>query len=221
MNDKRNELSVIKNPYLLKGIFGYGRPENDVLKDCNGYLSAYDKFNLGKVFLEFCYSKMFNIHKLPGYEMDWHFKLNRNVYRDNLANASPELIEDACCELYRLYKHIQRYYAGKNINHITLKRMIQSFEREEYTKQLNNNKSYVDIPCNTITSYTDDKSPGGYYSNTMLLRKVKVSQIVMAWFLLADPLNNKKEYDDEHEFWIINPSATKTPCFSYGDTVAH
>ena len=97
------------NPYLIKAIFGYGHPEDNVLKDCNGYVSANDVYNLGRVFLEYCYSIIFNIHRLPGYKTEWFSRRYDFQHRENLENINADILSNACNELKELYKYTQKY----------------------------------------------------------------------------------------------------------------
>jgi len=193
----------LTNPYLIKAIFGYGNPENGVLKDCNGYVSANDTYNLGRVFLEFCYSKIFNIHRLPGYKTDWMIRQYDYYHMENLENASPDLIESACVELEDMYTYIQKFFKSNNITNLKLKRMAQPFEIGEYLNQVNNKETYIMYPTNILSSYSYELSKGGYYSDYMLCRKVPVNNIVMIDFLLEDPQSSIKYLHGESEMWVI------------------
>lgn len=90
---------TIKNEYLVQAMWGGYLIDNCCFKYCNGYFN-YDDHRLGRQFLEYCYSVIFGIHIVPGFETgykytyDW-FDLNKGL--------NPDIIADACKELKELY----------------------------------------------------------------------------------------------------------------------
>lgn len=200
---KQRELFKIKNIYLKKAFFGDFSIKTEILNDCYGYLSANDQYNLGRSFIEYCYKRAFSIHRLPDCKVDWYSNRYRYEYHANYQNISEEILNDACNELINMYNFVQKYFEQENKQSMKLRRMLQSFETQEYFAQRNNEKLYVELPSNIFTSYSYDLIAGGYSSDVVLYRDVDKSKIVMIDYLLSHPEYPNKAYDDECEIWVL------------------
>lgn len=195
----------IQSPLLLTAIFGKTNCKH-LLSGCNGYLNC-DYNNIGREFIEFCISKMFNIHRVPGFEP---FYLNdganlefSKAYNDGLCEDD---INDACDEIKKIYDLTQNNLANSvKSETISLRRHLNLFEEEHVAIQLANpSAELIELPVNILNSYTYDRTEFKYRSKIDIVREIDIKKILMVDEYIQDPfLCCESIRDDEREVWVI------------------
>lgn len=194
----------IQSPLLLTAIFGKTNCKH-LLSGCNGYLYC-DYNNIGRGFIEFCISKIFNIHRIPGFEQ---FYLNTGASFEFLKaykGLCEEDINDACNEIKKIYDFTQSNLTNSvKSDTISLRRHLNPFEEEYVAKQLANpSVELIELPVNILNSYTYDSTEFKYRSNIDIIRKVDTRKIVMIDKYIQSPFSCCKSIkDDEKEVWVI------------------
>jgi|GEM_PF-2274798 hypothetical protein len=194
----------IQSPLLLAAIFGKTNCKH-LLSGCNGYLYC-DYNNIGRGFIEFCISKIFNIHRIPGFEQ---FYLNTGASLELLKaykGLCEEDINDACNEIKKIYDFTQNNLANSvKSETISLRRHLNPFEEEYVAKQLANpSVELIELPVNILNSYTYDRTEFKYRSNIDIVREIDIKKILMVDEYIQDPfLCCESIRDDEREVWVI------------------
>ena len=195
---------TIKNQLLNDALFG----DAVCIKKSTGYFYA-DKKHFGRAFIEFCTMRIFNIHRMPGFEP---FYISQNIcnydLRDAYGNLSCFDIDDACQELLALYEFTQERLKKSALNNngtISLVRALCDYERKEVEPQLLDKKENIEIPVNIINSYAYDKELFCYDSDISISRDVPIENILFVDKFVQNPngICKKSLVDCEHEVWVI------------------
>ena len=57
----------VTNELLLQAFWGGTMCRNNCFTQCTGYFYS-DEYSFGRGFIEFCIARIFNIHRVPGFE---------------------------------------------------------------------------------------------------------------------------------------------------------
>lgn len=162
----------IQSPLLLTAIFGKTNCKH-LLSGCNGYLNC-DYNNIGRGFIEFCISKIFNIHRIPGFEQ-FYLKTGASLeFLKAYKGLCEEDINDACNEIKKIYDFTQSNLTNSvKSNTISLRRHLNPFEEEYVAKQLENpSVESIELPINILNSYTYDSAEFKYRSKIDVVREI-------------------------------------------------
>lgn len=216
----------LQNELLLKSFWGgYLCDKNKKLLHCNGYFNA-DQGDYGRGFIEFCIAKIFNIHRVPGYEQ-YYIKdgCQMNMFKEYCSLQRKD-IDDACKEMKELYIFVQKELKESPYNHngkIRLVRSLRPFEIDTATPQLRDTDNQkINIPVNIMTSYAHDNRLFGYGSSMSIQRDVEIEKIVMFDECLFHPTNvcENHIHGGEYEVWVMEDDMFGTieldrECFIY------
>lgn len=214
----------IKNELLQQAIWGGYLCKNGALKNRCGYFNT-DTNNYGRGFLEFCYSKIFDIHRVPGFEQYYIQDATNMKLKREYGELEEKDILDACKELEAYYTFLQRELKdcpfvkdGK----IELVRSLQDYERIHVIPQLKEQKDLIELPVNIINSYAHDKRLYGYYSPISIIRTVEIEKVVMYFDSLKASENVcwNNLHGNEYEVWVLEDDMfgkilLPNECFKY------
>ncbi|MDW2798778.1 hypothetical protein RZO55_14460 [Clostridium boliviensis] len=200
---------IIQNKINHEALFGgsYCDPERKLDK-CTGYINS-DYACIGRAFLTFCFSKMFNIHRLYGYE-DGFMQQNGNSYDIERAFSlltERDLIE-AEEELKLMYVKTQQYLERElKSNFIKIVRALRPFEIDQIIDQIENGREEIILKTNTITSYAGDGQPFHYGASITIVRNIPIEDVVIHYKVLAYPEDTCRYspmHGGEYEIWVKN-----------------
>ena len=202
---------IVQNHLNHEAIFGgsYCDPKRRIDK-CNGYLNS-DYSCIGRAFLTFCYSKIFNIHRLYGYEDGFlqDYRNQSDVEHAFATITESELVE-AIEELMNMYLATQRYLeAESDRGYISVIRALRPFEINQIVDQLEDGNEEILLKTNTITSYACDGQAFGYGTAVSIRRKISIADVVMHYKVLAYPEDSCRfspMHGGEYEVWVKNES---------------
>ena len=214
----------IKNELLQQAIWGGYLCKNGALKNSCGYFNT-DTDNYGRGFLEFCYSKIFDIHRVPGFEQYYIQDATNMKLKKEYGELHEKDILDACKELEAYYTFLQRELKdcpyvkdGK----IELVRSLRDYERIHVIPQLEEQKDLIELPVNIINSYAHDKRLYGYYSTISIVRTVEIEKVVMYFDSLKASENVcwNNLHGNEYEVWVLEDDMfgkilLPNECFKY------
>ena len=98
----------ITNNLLIQAILGGAYCKYGQLAASKGYLFD-SRSSIGRSFLEYCYSLIFDIRRFPGYEN--YYSTEANACRElfKIEKINDKEINDACKQLKDLYDYTQSY----------------------------------------------------------------------------------------------------------------
>lgn len=211
MNNIENEYRV-KSELLLEAMWGDNVCHNRVMPDCVGYFNAdSDRNSYGRGFLEFCVSRNFNIHRLPGYEQYYIQDGTALRYKKENGALSEAEVNEACKEIRELYDFTQRKLVSDGIvndGKVRLVRSLRTYEAREVAPQLKQGRDIIEMPANIITSYSMEKHASGYENIMYLTRQVSAEDILMVYKYLYHPEWTCASglHGGEFEVWVIDRS---------------
>lgn len=197
---------VIENQLLRAILFGGYSCNHDYI----GYINEDKNHKISRSLLTHCIQKIFNIHRLPGYDEEY-----RNEFIDEKQRAYYRLthkdLDEACKELEKLYKHTQDYlnkYEKTENGKLLLTRSLAYYERKQIMCQLEKDFSQITYRCNVVSSFREDGEIYMYGSPILLKTKVNIEDIAIFYRCLAYPSWICDEYnyclDIEKEAWVVN-----------------
>lgn len=212
------ETFLIDNKLLIQAICGGSTC--DKLNVCNGYLYyEYDK-PIGRAFLEFCYSELFNIHRFPGYENYYESGSRECNWLVESGAITEEAIQDAVKQLKELYEFTQKTLKKKGLKNLTLYRSLQNHEYRTLCRT--NEEDGLQIRTNTLMSfaYTNRTT---YGTNIKIKQNINAKDILMiddiTEYDLPDATCNYRVKTGEYEMWVINKDRYGRLQFKYKDIV--
>ena len=156
---------------------------------------------IGRAFLEYCYSEIFNIRRFPGYET----YLSNSSYHCKALVENREIgigdIDEACNQLKALYEYTQRRLS---VEELPLHRRLQTFEIKVLAKQSDED---MFMPANILTCYSYGSAYRGYDGDVVLYRNVPAKNVVMidSWTAYSNVDDCiYKTYTGEGEVWVLN-----------------
>lgn len=214
----------LTNELLLQAFWGGYICKNNYLTHCQGYFNA-DTGDYGRGFIEYCIARIFNIHRVPGYEQ-YYIKDGTTMKMFHEYGTLNEAdIDAACAEIKLLYQFVQEELKKSSYvknGKIRLVRSLRRYEIEIATTQLRDNNSTITLPVNIITSYAHDGKLYGYGSNMSIIREVPVEKIVMFDECLFHPENvcANNIHGGEYEVWVVEDNMfgkleLDRECFKY------
>lgn len=216
----------IKNELLQQAIWGGYLCKNGALKDSCGYFNT-DTNDYGRGFLEFCYSKIFDIHRVPGFEQYYIQDATNMKMKKAYGNLQEKDILDACKELEAYYKFLQKELKDSpyvNDGKIKLVRSLREHERIHVIPQLEEQNDLIELPVNIINSYAHDGRLYGYYSTISIVREVEIEKVVMYFESLKASENVcwNNLHGNEYEVWVLEDNMfgkiwLPQECFKYGE----
>ena len=202
----------IQNEIIRKAMWGDIQCKSLKLEGCTGYLeSGIDV--VGRNYLEYIYSIIFNIHRLPGYEAPFGVGTNQCKLKRVLNNITAEDIQDSVQELKNLYEYTQDYLKKEKISdngYIILERTLNMEQAKEVRNQLEKKSNKITLPVNILTSYGMPGVPHGYNGTKIFVRrKIPVEKIVMIYKCLEYPNDTincgfiTRDEACEYEVWVV------------------
>lgn len=197
----------LTNELLLQAFWGGYMCKNNCLTRCQGYFNA-DTGDYGRGFIEYCIARIFNIHRVPGYEQ-YYLKDGKKVKMLHEYGTLNEADIDAACEeiksLYHFVQEELKKSAYVKNGKIRLVRSLRTFEIDAVTPQLMENNSTIILPVNIMTSYAHDSELYRYGSNMSIIREVPVEKIIMFDECLFHPENvcANDIHGGEYEVWVV------------------
>lgn len=195
----------IKNKLLSAAFFG-----NTECTRIKGYFNC-DEIYFGRALVEYFTSRLFSIHRLPGYTPFYE-----NTYFDEYIKKFGGLNEDAFDEAYHefveLYDFTQKELKDSGLwpdGSLKLYRALHKYETDVILPQLLNNNDFIEFPANIVSSYSHVKLEKGAYNRWMFIeRKVPLDIIVMYNECLQFPFEPCRKYNPggEHEVWVVEKS---------------
>ncbi len=189
----------------------------------DGYTNA-DKGKYGRALIEFFATRLFSIHRIPGYEPKYQ-GFDALGYQRKFGKISEEEFEDAYAEFKELYLFTQKELEASGLvidGKVKLNRSLRPFETDVILPQLLNNEKEVEFPSNIITSYAHDGSLFDYGCWMSVIRDVPVELIVMYNECLYHPESTcaNRIHGGESEVWVVESNMfgyTKlsAKCFVY------
>lgn len=198
---------IFKNELLQQAMWGGSLCKNGYMQHCNGYFNA-DVCDYGRAFIEYCVSRMFNIHRVPGHEAYYIQEGSRMKLNEEFGLLKRDDIMDACTEFEKYYYFLQNELKDSAFvrdGKIKLVRSLRPFEIDIATPQLKEGKEFITMPCNIINSYAHDNQLYCYGSTMSIVREVDIEKIVMYFKTLHHPsevcchINHGGEY----EVWVM------------------
>lgn len=209
---------------LLQSFWGGYLCKNDCLTHCQGYFNS-DAGDFGRGFVEYCVARIFNIHRVPGYEQYYIRNGVNRAMRSEYGGLNEADINAACEEMEKLYRFVQAELKESSYvrnGKVKLVRSLRQFEIEAVTPQLLSNVDTIKLPVNIITSYAHDGRLYSYNSSMSLVREVPVEKIVMFDQCLFHPENICTPYihGGEYEVWVVEDNMfgqieLDRECFKY------
>lgn len=201
----KEQFFEINNPLLLHSILGNSGCEKSKLQRTNGYLYYEDERHpIGRAFLEYCYSEIFNIRRFPGYEnyyarssFNCHWMVEEGVITDIDIDA-------ACAQLKELYEFTQNYLKDLNKEALRVYRSLRPVEIDSlYVGQ--DDKIYMQT--NIMTSYAY-RPYTTYSTNVKITRTIPREDILMIDDVTVYSNRNRdcgyKAETGEYELWVLN-----------------
>lgn len=205
------ELFEIQNPLLKDAFFGSGM----CIKSCPGYLYE-DKKHIGRAFLEYCFARIFCIHRFPGFEPFYIRNLSASSQRVIYGDLSERDIDAACDELLRLYSFVQTKLVEDDLCHngrLSLFRSLRDYEIDAAASKILTQSAAITIPANIMNSYTYDASLHDdntkcYNSNVSVTREVEIPNILFVDKYVQKPngICGRSLADSEKEVWVLEKS---------------
>lgn len=203
---------VVNNPLLTQAICGGMFCDKAPLNRSKGYLFASDDPPIGRAFLEYCYSIIFGIHRVPGYENYYA----RGSYGCSWMVESGAIniteIVSACKELEQLYEHTQKHLQENNIEVMTLYRTLN---RTEINSMESIGDGKAKFRTNIMSSYTQSERLN--YAGDMKIREsVRSEDILMidniTSYAVRQSLCDNGILTGEYEVWVLtkNPFGERT-----------
>jgi hypothetical protein len=180
------------------------------LPGCTGYINN-DKDHIGRAFLTFCFSKIFHIHLLYGYEEG--FLENTTAFfrvREAFSKLTIEEIDEAIEDLRQLYIFTQERLQDRDSNgsqSIKLVRALRPFEIEQIVGQYLDGCEEITYKTNIISSYAAENRLFHYLTCVSIERLVKMENIAIYYKFLEYPGDVCKFYPQsggEYEVWVKN-----------------
>jgi len=200
MLNKSAKPFMVNDPLLLQAIIGNSFCKHAPLKESAGYLFI-DRDHIGRAFLEYCYSKIFNLHRFPGYE-NFYTKsastcrklIKAGEMTDDDINASIKQLKD-------LYGYTQEHLKQQGISELILYRWLRVPEKSTIKQKGNHIKFY----SNTIMSFS--YSPEHNYGTSLqIVKRVPIEKVLMLDYLTAydSCVCDKRVFKGEDEAWVLN-----------------
>lgn len=192
----------ITNNLLIQAILGGAYCKYGQLAYSKGYL--FDSRDaLGRGFLEYCYSRIFDIHRFPGYENYYSVEAMNCKKLFNVNQISESEITAACDELKELYLFTQKYLKESSVKQMTLYRSLRKPEIDSMC--------YIDgkiqLSTNILSSFSR-KSIMEYNTAVKIKRKVNQEDILMLYNITRykdlDGYCNHRLLTEEYEVWVLN-----------------
>ena len=191
--------------------------------EMSGYTNN-DKGNFGRAIIEYFATRLFAIHRLPGFQP--HYPGGSEAsFRLKYGELSEKEFEEAYIEFGELYKFTQNELMQSGLvldGKVRLNRSLRSFETKEILPQILLGKTIIEYPSNIITSYAHDGILYCYGSWMSIVRDVPVELIVMYNECLYHPPETcaYQMHGGESEVWVVEKNIfgyTEAPadCFKY------
>ena len=123
---------------------------------------------IGRSYLEYCYSKIYDIHRLPGYEPRYRHGFS---IKEGVEGITIEDIENSCNELRRMAAHSQTEMKKAGMvkdGKVTLIRTLNVIQVDNVKKQRDNEN--IILPVNILTSYGVPGVPTGYNGGEVVIK---------------------------------------------------
>ena len=203
----KEDVFVVKNDLVNEALFGEIVCGFKGLPGCSGYVNS-DQHQIGKAFLSFCYSRIFNIHRVYGYE-DAYISDHKRHFRESFNGLTEQKIIVAERELEELYCFTQKFLLEKGLvvdDKIHLVRALRPFEIESLTDQFRDGKKKIKVKSGILSSYGHYTDDFRYGSCVTIHRMVPVEDIVIFYKALAYPGETCYEHGHgyEDEVWVKN-----------------
>ena len=189
----------------------------------DGYTNA-DKGDYGRALIEYFTSRLFEIHRLPGYEPLYVHGSSIGFMR-KFGQLSEAEFENAYKEFERLYSHTQEELKKEGLvidGKVKLCRSLRKIETDEILPQILNEDKDIEFPANIITSYAHDGRLYDYNSWMSIVRDVPVELIVMYNECLHHPQGvcAYNMHGGESEVWVVEKNIfgytkLERECFKY------
>lgn len=214
----------VTNELLLQAFWGGTMCRNNCFTQCTGYFYS-DEYSFGRGFIEFCIARIFNIHRVPGFEQHYLKDGSSIKMLHQFRNLKKQDIDAACQELESLYHFVQEELKNSRYckdGKIRLNRCLRSFEINAVTPQLLAGDNTIIMPANIMTSYAHDGRRYGYMSNISVFREVPIEKIIMFDECLFHPENVCAHdiHGGEYEVWVVEDNIfgeieLDRSCFKY------
>ncbi len=193
----------INDQILADAIWGASKCSNFIIKKCNGYINS-DNGDMGRIIIEHLLSRIYGIHRIPGYEPEYS-----KAFPKDIAGFNKENLDKAEDELRKVIEHVQnKVYENENVidGKVTLVRSLRDFEIKEIIPQLLGDEKLITMPSNIMTSYAYDGQLYNYGSFLSVKRVVNVKDIVFWDKYIEAPsfICTKRLHMGEYEVWVVN-----------------
>lgn len=163
-----------------------------------------DEPPIGRAFLEYCYSEIFNIRRFPGYE-NYYIKGSSNCRWLVETNQITEKdIRSACKQLEALYAFTQKTLEKRNCKSLKLCRTLRNYEVKSLERI---GDGELRLNANIISSYAYDSSTA-YGTKVRIVRNIDCEDIVMVDDITAFPDDATEcgqiVHTGEFEVWVLN-----------------
>lgn len=198
-------LFYVNNPLLLQAILGTSHCINCKLQKTNGYLYyENERHPVGRAFLEFCYSEIFNIRRFPGYENYYSRCSNNCFWMVEEGIITEKDIDEACMQLKDLYTFTQDHLKSLGKEEMRVYRSLRPVEIDSFRIDDNSN---IYMQSNIMTSYAY-RPYTTYSTNVKITRVIPRQDVLMIDDMTGYPNSNElcgyKAETGEYELWILN-----------------
>lgn len=202
---ENDPLFYVNNPLLLQAILGNSHCINCKLQKTNGYLYyENERHPVGRAFLEFCYSEIFNIRRFPGYENYYSRCSNNCFWMAEEGIITDKDIDEACMQLKDLYAFTQGHLKSLGKEELRVYRSLRPVEIASFRIDDDSN---IYMQSNIMTSYAY-RPYTTYSTNVKITRVVPREDVLMIDELTGYPNSNElcgyRAETGEYELWILN-----------------
>ena len=198
---------TIDSPLLLQAILGNMFCDKVPLVECEGFLQNSQRGQIGRAFLEYCYSELFGIRRFPGYEVLPMNNANTCKCLVDNAEINDEDIDYACTQLRELYQYTQKRLREEKGETYRIHRKLASFEIESLGEQIVQGQKDLSVQSNILSCYCHSSAytDGG----VVLVRDVNIKDIVMVDYMTSYVKKSNcakivSFEDGEGEVWVLN-----------------
>lgn len=194
---------IVESEVLQAAIFGSHYCESSTLIT-EGWING-DKYKSARAMLSYCASRIFNIHRLPGYE-EGHLREYNFKYHETFKPVSVNDANFAFEDLNKLYTYTQKQLkeadpSGKGT--IKIFRLLSPYEIAQVANQLISGQEQIIYSSNIISSYNDNGRLGEYSSSVLLVREVDIKNILIHYNYLKYPSACTAD-EKENEIFYVN-----------------
>ena len=197
---------VIDSPLLIQAIIGGEYCNKTPLKSCAGFVYNSNAEQIGRAFLEFCYSEIFNIRRFPGYETYLATSSHHCKWLVEREEITEKDIDYACGQLKKLYEYTQRRLQEERGSSYRIHRKLSGFELNSLERQISEGQDKLYLPANILSSYSYTDA---HCYNVVMARDVDIQDIVMVDYMTSYATDSDCSKiiplkDAEGEVWVLN-----------------